>query len=171
MIRPRPEPLGMVNLQTLEPLEARDQPGFEARRRRLGWALGTQRLGLSAWEVESGQAAYPLHYHLGEEEVVIVLAGQPSLRTTSGWRRLEPGDAVAFPIGPAGAHQVANWSGQVARFIAVSTSGAPDIVVYPESDKIGAYQRLPGGPGLAKMFRAADAVDYHLGETPPPAPS
>jgi hypothetical protein len=54
-----------------------------------------------------------------------------------------------------------------ARFLAVSTSGDPDIVIYPDSGKTGAFERLADGGGPRAMFRVSDAVDYHDGERPP----
>jgi hypothetical protein len=51
------------------------------------------------------------------------------------------------------------------RFLALSTSGDPDIVVYPDSDKVGASERLALGGGMQAMFRAADVVDYYEGES------
>lgn len=147
--------------------ESRDQPGFEARRARLGYALGTERLGISVWELPAGQAAYPYHFHLAEEELVIVLTGRPSLRTPNGWRDISAGELVSFPVGEVGAHQVVNRTDGPVRFLAVSTNGHPDIVVYPDSDKIGAAERLPRGGGLRLIFRRDDALDYYEGETPP----
>ena len=52
--------------------ETRDRPGFRAQRARVGQQVGAERLGASIWEVPSGEAAYPYHLHLGEEELVIV---------------------------------------------------------------------------------------------------
>jgi uncharacterized cupin superfamily protein len=161
----------MANINILDPLEARDHPGFTARRGRLGWALGTDRIGVSVWEVDPGECAYPYHFHLTEEELVVVLEGRPSVRTPDGWRQAAPGDVLAFPVGPQGGHQIANFSDAIVRLLAVSTSGAPDVVVYPESDKIGVFERLPDRRGLFTLFRRSDAVSYHDGETPPVAPS
>jgi uncharacterized cupin superfamily protein len=160
----------MPNINELDPLELREAPGFEARRGRLGWALGTERLGLSVWEIAPGQAAYPYHLHLQEEEVVIVLEGTPSVRTPSGWRELQTGEAVRFETGEAGAHQVANWSERPARFLAISTSGQADICLYPDSGKVGAFERPPDRRGHFTVFRMDDAVDYHTGEEPPARP-
>jgi hypothetical protein len=56
------------------------------------------------------------------------------------------------------------------RFLAFSTSGEPDIVVYPDSGKLGAFERLPQGGGLRTMFRMTDTVEYHEGEQPPDLP-
>jgi uncharacterized cupin superfamily protein len=144
-----------------------DVPGFVARRARVAMQLGCERIGASVWEVPPGQAAYPYHYHLGEEELLVVLSGSPSLRTPDGWRELVAGEAVRFGTGEAGAHQVANFSDEVVRFLAFSTSGTPEILVYPDSSKIGAFERLPTGSGLFELFRAVDSVPYYEGETPP----
>jgi hypothetical protein len=127
--------------------EPRETDGFLALRARLGRQAGAERLGLSMWKLEPGQAAYPYHYHHTEEELVLVLTGTPSLRTPTGWRELDEGETV--------------------RFLAFSSSGEPDVVVYPDSDKLGVYERLPDGGGLRAMFRVGDAVDYYEGETPP----
>jgi uncharacterized cupin superfamily protein len=59
--------------------EHRNHPGFQCHRARLGRQVGVERLGLSLWEIPPGQAAYPYHFHLGEEELIVILSGQPSL--------------------------------------------------------------------------------------------
>lgn len=157
----------MANLNDPDFHELREHPGFRARRARIGYQLGTERLGVSLWEVEPGEAAYPYHLHLAEEELLVVLSGRPSLRSPDGWRELDEGEVVSFPRGEAGAHQIVNHSTETARFLAVSTHGEPDVVLYPDSRKLGAAERLPRGGGLRAFFRLADAVDYHDGEHPP----
>jgi uncharacterized cupin superfamily protein len=147
--------------------EPREHPGFRCVRARLGRQAGSERLGLSLWEVPPGEAAYPYHHHLGEEELILVLEGGPSLRTPAGWRELREGEVVAFLRGEEGAHQLVNRTQQTVRFLAFSPSGDPDIVIYPDSDKVGAFERLADGGGLRTMFRLADTVDYHDGEQPP----
>jgi uncharacterized cupin superfamily protein len=52
---------------------------------------------------------------------------------------LERGDVVCFPAGPAGAHQVINRSESPARTLMFSSSRAPAVSVYPDSDKIGVW--------------------------------
>jgi uncharacterized cupin superfamily protein len=157
----------MPNIFEPEFDQQRVHPGFRALRSRVGWQLKTQRLGASIWEIEPGEAAYPYHYHLAEEELLVVLMGRPSVRAEGEWRELEPGDVLAFARGREGAHQLANWGSATARFMAVSTSGTPDLVVYPDSGKLAAFERRPDGGGIRKMFRVADAVDYYEGESAP----
>lgn len=113
------------------------------------------------------QAAYPYHFHLGEEELLFVLAGRPALRTPEGWWDLAPGACVSFLAGERGAHQVVNRTGEPVRMLVVSTGGVPDICVYPDSDKVGAYERRPDGGGLRELFRRGDAVGYYEGEEAP----
>jgi uncharacterized cupin superfamily protein len=147
--------------------EPRDHPGFECRRARLSQQAGCERLGLSLWELPPGQAAYPYHFHLAEEELVIVLEGRPSLRTADGWRELEEGELVAFLRGEHGAHQLVNRTDAIVRFLGFSSAGEPDIVIRPDSGTLGAYERLAEGGGLRAVFRMTDAVDYYEGEEPP----
>ena len=147
--------------------DPRDQDGFRAQRARLGRQAGAKRVGASLWEVAPGQAAYPYHAHLTEEELVIVLTGTPSLRTPQGWRELEQGEVVSFPRGEQGAHQIVNRTHDTVRFLALSTSGEPDVVLQPDSGKIGAFERRPDGGGLRVWFRSQDEVAYYEGESAP----
>ena len=147
--------------------EPRDKPGFVARRARIGRQAGSQRLGASLWELPPGEAAYPYHWHLAEEELLVVTQGTPSLRGPDGWRDLEEGEVVAFPLGEEGAHQLVNRTESPVRFLAVSTQPGQDIVMYPDSGKLAAFERLPDRDGLREFFFLKDAVDYYAGEEPP----
>ena len=142
-------------------------PGFRAFRARVGYELGSERLGASVWKLPPGEAAYPYHCHYSDEELVFVLSGRPTLRTPDGTRVLEPGEAVHFPLGERGAHQLSNPTDEEVRFLAVSTNGAADVVVYPDSNKICAAERLPKGGGLHAFFEIESEVDYWKGESAP----
>jgi uncharacterized cupin superfamily protein len=157
-----------VNRPEFEPGER--PAGFRSKRARIGYELGTELIGASLWEVPPGEAAYPYHYHYADEELVIVLSGQPTLRTPEGERQLEEGEALRFGLGEEGAHQILNRSAETVTFLAVSSHGRPDVVVYPDSDKIGVGERLPKGGGLRAFFKRGNAVDYfdgEEGESPP----
>jgi uncharacterized cupin superfamily protein len=143
--------------------------GFRSRRARIGYELGTELIGCSLWELPPGEAAYPYHYHYSDEELVIVLSGRPTLRTPEGNRELEEGEALRFELGETGAHQIFNATDQTATFLAVSSHGRPDVVVYPDANKIGVGERLAKGGGLRAFFKRDDAVGYFEGESPPTA--
>ena len=146
-----------------------ERPGFTYRRAKVGRQSGAERIGASVYAIPPGEATFPYHAHTANEEVLIVLAGRPSLRTPAGWRELEPGEVVAFPPGEEGAHQVQNRSGDEARVIVISTMIAPEVTLYPDSGKVMAATRAPGavGPGFQESFRRDDARDYWEGEEPP----
>jgi uncharacterized cupin superfamily protein len=144
--------------------------GFTAHRARIGRQLGTERLGVSQWLLPAGQAAYPYHFHLAEEEVLVLLDGALALRTPDGWERVRRGDVVRFPAGADGAHQLVNDTDAPARFLAISTHGQPDVVLYPDEGKIGPAERNPDGSGLSLYFHLTDAVDYDHGIQRPEVP-
>lgn len=148
--------------------EPSEQPeGFRRKRARIGYELGSELIGASLFEVPPGQAAYPYHFHYADEEIIAVIRGRPTLRTPAGARQLDEGEVVRFPLGEEGAHQLINDSDETVSFLAISSSGRPDIVIYPDSNKVGLVERLPHGGGLGAYFRRDDAVDYFDGESPP----
>jgi uncharacterized cupin superfamily protein len=144
--------------------EEATRPGFACRGAALALRAGAERLGASLYEVEPGQATVPYHWHAGNEELLIVLRGRPSLRTPEGWRELAEGEVVAFSRGERGAHQLANHGDSAARFVIFSEMRQPEVVVYPDSSKVGARSRADG---IRLNFLARDAVDYWDGEEHP----
>jgi uncharacterized cupin superfamily protein len=135
-------------------------PGFRSRWARLAPSLGAEGLGATVYELPPGEAICPYHYEYPNEEWLIVLEGDPTLRTPDGERTLEAGDVVCFPTGPAGAHAVRGGT-ETARVVMLSTKQKPDVSVYPDSDKIGVF---PGNDDDTKLFRRRDAVPYLDGE-------
>ncbi|HEY8083453.1 MAG TPA: cupin domain-containing protein [Solirubrobacterales bacterium] len=152
--------------------ESSEQPGFRWQRAPLGRQAGAEKLGASLFALPPGEALFPLHYHLGNEEMVIAIAGAPSLRTSEGERVLEPGELVSFPRGEAGAHQIINRSEAEARVLLISEMNAPEVVIRPESGKLSAFGRPPGGrgEGIHRVFHERDEASFWDGEDPPPPP-
>jgi len=145
----------IVNLLDARPGEANDRDGFRFLDLWVGSQLGAEVLGCSLYDLPPGEQLWPYHYHLGNEEWAVVVAGSPTVRTPGGERELRAGDLVAFPEGETGAHTFLNRSGAGARVAMFSTLNRPTLPVYPDSEKIGANRRY---------FRLADAVDYWDGE-------
>lgn len=148
-----------------------ERPGYAWKRMRLGRRLGGELLGASVYELPPGQATFPYHSHSANEELLLVLAGAPTLRTPSGEEELQPGDAVQFRRGRGGAHQVVNRSDRPARVLVVSTMIAPEIGEYHDSGKVGLFAgSAPGAPqegdALSGYFRLEE-VGYFDGEPGP----
>ena len=62
---------------------------------------------------------------------------------------------LSFPTGEEGAHQVLNDGRETLVFLAVSTARAPDICIYPDAGKLGAFERGPNGTGVWEFYRRA----------------
>ncbi len=146
-----------------------DRPPFRWRLARLGRQAGSEKLGASLYELPSGASTWPMHIHYANEELVIVLAGRPTLRTPDGKRVLEPGEVVACAAGPRGAHRIDNHSAEAARLLVVSTMIAPELNEYPDSGKLWGLGFAPGGehgPDAPEIVgRPEDNLDYFEGES------
>lgn len=137
-----------------------DRPGYARRERLLREALGASRIGATVYELEPGCRMFPYHYHHAEEEWLLVVAGEPTVRMPDGERRLAPWDVLAFPRGEAGAHEVRNEGETTAHVLMLSTLADVEVCVYPDSGKIGAR----AAPGARLMNRPEANLDYFDGE-------
>jgi uncharacterized cupin superfamily protein len=134
----------------------RDEPPYRWRRAFLGRQAGLERLGASLFELPPGAASFPLHVHLHNEELLVVLAGRPTLRTVDDERVLEPGDVVGCPAGRRGAHRLDNAGDEPVRVMVVSTMLAPEIVEFPDEGVFWVRDYVPG------TDRPEGAVDVRL---------
>jgi uncharacterized cupin superfamily protein len=132
--------------------------GFEWKRKR----VSGEQLGASLYELPPGQRTFPYHYELGNDELLVVISGMPTLRDPDGERELERGDCVLFPSGPEGAHQIVNTTDEPARVLLVSNLELPRAAVQPDSGKL-MVRWGPAGDESA-WFRREDAADYWEGE-------
>jgi uncharacterized cupin superfamily protein len=107
-----------------------------------------KQLGASLYQLAPGDWMV-MHYHHAQEELLVVLRGEPTLRTHEGERRLGEGDVVHFPTGPAGTHGVRNETQETVRYLVVSTLRLPEVVEYPELGQITAQARTGSQTGEA----------------------
>jgi uncharacterized cupin superfamily protein len=135
-----------------------DEPPFRSRAMRLGNRAGAHEIGVTLYEIEPGGAIAPYHLHHGNEELLIVLAGTPELRTPDGVRELSAGATVAFPRGEAGAHRLSNSTAatQPARLLIVSTMNFPEVAEHPDT---GTWLAITG-PQSGKTFPAGSDVPF-----------
>ncbi len=143
-----------------------DPEGFRAGMFRIGTQVGAKETGTSVYELPPGQALCPYHYEYGEEEWLLVVSGDVTVRHPGGTDVLGPMEATCFVRGPEGAHQVRNDSDATVRLIMWSTVVHPTATAYPDSGKVGIST---GVEGEDVMARRADSVPYYDGETAPGA--
>jgi uncharacterized cupin superfamily protein len=138
-----------------------DPDGYRAGAVRLGQIAGGEHNVVKAFQLPPGQSICPYHYEY-EEEWLLLLEGEVTLREPDGERALHRGDLVCFPPGPDGAHKVTNRTDHAALALMWSSAREPSVAVYPDSDKLGVW---PGTDGDHVMLRRADgAVAYYDGE-------
>src|SRR5262249_27884190 len=140
-------------------------PPLIGRAARIGAEAGAERLGATLYEIDPGGYGSPFHLHHGNEEMIIVLAGRPSLRTVDGIRELGPREVIAGPVGRRGAHQLPNNSDEPVGALVISTMVYPEIAEQLDSDKILVHTAPPGtADRLALAFRRGSQVDRLAGE-------
>jgi uncharacterized cupin superfamily protein len=159
----------LIGHQEVEWSEQYHGENFGYRRKSLGSAAGGQKLGCSLYEVPPGRRAWPYHYHLANEEAIYVLEGSGTLRIGGDEIRVSAGDYVALPARSEGAHQLINSSEAALRYLCFSTMVEPDVMVYPDSGKVGIFGgAAPGGPKeertFSKFLRGDAEVGYYDGE-------
>ncbi|MEA2398345.1 MAG: hypothetical protein QOK25_1901 [Thermoleophilaceae bacterium] len=140
-----------------------DEPPFTWRRARLGRQAGCEKLGASLFELPPGASSFPLHVHYANEELLVVVSGQPTLRTLDGERELLPGEFVSFPPGRRGAHRLDNRADEPAHVMIVSTMISPEVNEYPDSGKIWTRSFAPGADGGPDDLDVLARPDPQLG--------
>lgn len=153
--------MGIVNLHADEWGKSEDRPGWRSKRANVGRGVGGELIGASLYELEPGDKLWPYHTHHANEEWLLVVAGEPTLRTPDGEQQLRVGDLTCFPRGPAGAHQVRNGSDGPIRVLMLSTQLMPEIVEYLDTGKVGA--RSATGERVM-LSRPGPTLDYWEGE-------
>ena len=131
-----------------------ERPGYRWRRNR----IAGDDLGAGLYELAPGESTWPYHHEIGNDELRVVVAGRPTLRTPAGERELEPGDCVLFPSGPSGAHKLTNHSVEPTRLLLVSNDAMPRATVQLDSGKM--MIRWGAGTDESRWFRIDDATDY-----------
>jgi uncharacterized cupin superfamily protein len=126
---------------------SRDEPPFRWQRAWIGRQAGSRDIGASLFELPPGGATFPLHAHYANEELIVVLAGRPSLTGPDGeLRELAAGDVVACPAGREGAHRLDNRGDEPARVLIVSTMRSPEINEMLEDGTFWVRDYAPGLP-------------------------
>jgi uncharacterized cupin superfamily protein len=158
----------IVNVNDLD-WESDEHGDFAHHDKQLSAAVGGKMLGTSLYKVMPGKKTFPYHFHYANEEAVFVLEGSGTLRMSNEMIPIKQGDYIVFPVGPEYAHQIINTSDTPLVFLCFSTMNHPDVVEYPDSNKIGVTAGVaPGGDPkkilLKARFRKRDQVDYFDGE-------
>jgi uncharacterized cupin superfamily protein len=163
MLRDGKLPLKTFNIYDFDiPPEEEEAEGYHAPDYRFAKDIGASMMTARIYEMDPGKSNCPYHYEYGNEEWLILLEGELTIRTPGDEVQMRRGDVICFPEGPEGAHKITNSGTQKARFLFMSTDNEPAVAVYPDSDKIGVW---PGDSRDRVIVERSSDVDYWLGET------
>ena len=116
--------------------------------RRLAPAAGLTLMGASYVTLAPGAFSSQRHWHRGQDELVVMLAGAAVLIDDAGETPVGPGDVLAFPAGEANGHHLHNRSDAPCTFVAISAgSRERDSGEYSDIDMVfdaAGYARKDG---------------------------
>jgi uncharacterized cupin superfamily protein len=136
-------------------------PGHDFAASSLTEPFGAVATGMGVYEIAPRNASWPYHFEIAEEEWLIVIDGELTLRTPEGETVLRTGDVACFPAGAAGAHAVRNHTDAPVRYAMPSTRARHGgATVYPDSGKFGIR-----APGFGHRGQLGDRIDYWDGES------
>ncbi|WP_417816729.1 cupin domain-containing protein [Tritonibacter scottomollicae] len=101
---------------------------------RLGDAAGISQFGANLVHLEPGALSSLRHYHMEQDEFVMVTAGALVLVDDAGEHEMNPGDCAAFPKGDANGHHLINKSDALASFLVIGTRTESETVFYSDLD-------------------------------------
>lgn len=121
-----------LDLDSIEQTNATGYPPVYADKvqgrwyRRLAPASGIVDFGASHVVLKPGAWSSQRHWHEGQDELVVMLAGEAVLVDDQGRSVMRPGDVAAFPKGDGNGHVLINESDTDCVFVAVGRPSATD---------------------------------------------
>ena len=159
----------IANLDEVAFTDIEDNGYYTSKRAQFSDDIGAKKLGYNLTELPPGKAQCPFHSHHGEEEMFLILEGQGELRFGNERYAIRKHDVIACPTGGAEvAHQIINTGTTRMRYLALSNVVQVETCEYPDSNKIMIASGLRGEPGLWKMFRSENTVEYYDRESTVP---
>lgn len=101
---------------------------------RLGDALGLSQFGANLIILESNAKSSLRHWHLNEDEFVMVTQGTVTLIDDHGAHEMTVGDCAGFPAGDTNGHHFVNKSDTEARFLVIGTRAEQEVCTYSDID-------------------------------------
>ena len=101
---------------------------------RLGEAGGLTQFCVNLVTLEPGALSSLRHWHLAEDEFVMVTEGICTMVTDVGATEMRPGDCAAFPAGRPDGHHFINRTDRPARFLVVGSKAPREVATYSDVD-------------------------------------
>jgi uncharacterized cupin superfamily protein len=101
---------------------------------RLGDAGGLTQFGVNLVMLEPGAMSSLRHWHMAEDEFVMVTEGECVMVQDEGETVMRPGDCAAFPAGSTNGHHFLNRSDRVAKFLVIGSKARREVATYSDVD-------------------------------------
>jgi uncharacterized cupin superfamily protein len=101
---------------------------------RLGEAGGLTQFGVNLVMLEPGALSSLRHWHMAEDEFVMVTEGECTLVQDAGPVVMRAGDCAAFPAGSPDGHHFRNHTDRVAKFLVIGTKAPREVATYSDVD-------------------------------------
>ena len=121
---------------------------------RLGDVGGLTQFGVNLVMLEPGAMSSLRHWHLNEDEFVMVTEGECIMVQDEGEIVMRAGDCAAFPAGSTNGHHFLNRSDKVAKFLVVGTKAKTEVATYSDVD-----MQIHMGGGKAR-FTYKDGTEW-----------
>ena len=141
-------------------LEIFDRGKFGSSFRHLTRAVMGERryhVGVAIEELPPGKQSCPFHFHMLEEEHILVLEGECTLRLGEERLRFKAGDYAVFPAGDKIGHCLVNETDKPCRYIVIGENSPNESCVYPDANKVS-------NRWLGERYDRAALRDYWDGE-------
>lgn len=125
---------------------------------RLGDAGGLTQFGVNLVTLQPGAMSSLRHWHMAEDEFVMVTAGEMTMVTDAGPEIMRLGDCAAFPANRPNGHHFINHTTAPAQFLVVGSKAAREVATYSDVDLMVTMQ------GGRASFTRKDGTPY--GEQP-----
>lgn len=114
---------------------------------RLGEAGGLTQFGVNLVILSPGARSSLRHWHLHEDEFVMVTQGECTMYLDAGPTVMRAGDCAAFPAGREDGHCFVNHTEAEARFLVIGTKAPREVATYSDVDM--KVEMTPGEKGMA----------------------
>jgi len=130
-----------INLDTIPSISSTgypapyDEPVKGRYKQNIGDTGGLSQFGAGLITLKPGAWSSQRHHHSAEDELVYILAGQPTLIDDHGEQILKPGDFTTHPAGDGNGHHMINQTDEDVVFLIIGTRNPEeDHCRYPDID-------------------------------------
>jgi len=124
---------------------------------RLSNSAEAKQLIFDVRRLNPGKYSFPYHFHRNSEELMYVISGEMTIRTSNKLELIHSGQMVFFELGETSAHQFFNHSDVPCVYLDIRTNMGFDVTEYPDSGKINVFP-------YNLIFEKGTQVSYFKGE-------